>query len=194
MVFSKFITKLIRYFSNYGKFLEDVTRYRNTKIVEHEKLEQYCKKAMYISHNDLEMEDCTSSLTEVSLLKHKIKDERPVHVGLSILQYSKLRLLEFVDFLQLYLIEGAFKLCYCDTDSLCIATTKTVELSGKETLREKMEKIFLPIVKENRRQEFLAKWENEFVLSETIENSRKPGLMKGKNLFAQNMDFIHYIQ
>ena len=139
---------------------------------------------MYISHNDLEMEDCTSSLTEVSLLKHKIKDERPVHVGLAILQYSKLRLLEFVDFLQLHLIEGAFKLCYCDTDSLCIATTKTVRLSGKETLREKMEKIFLPIVKENRKEEFLAKWEDEFVLSETIENSRKPGLMKGKNLFV----------
>ena len=170
-------------FSNYGKFLEDVTRHKKTKIVKHDSLEQYLKKAMYKDHTDLEMEDEESSLAEVSLLKHKIQDDRPVHVGLAILQYSKLRLLEFVSFLEKYLEEGSFKLCYCDTDSLCVATTKTANLTGEESLKEKMSNIFLPIVKSSLKEEFLSKWGEEFVLEETIENSRQPGLMKGKFQF-----------
>ena len=135
---------------------------------------------MYLNHTDLEMEDNESTLSEVSMLKHKIYDDRPIHIGLSILQYSKLRLLEFVSFLETFLMPGSFKLCYCDTDSLCVATTKTTFLTCTETLKEKMSKIFLPIVREEMKDAFLAKWTDEFVLEETIENARKPGLMKGK--------------
>ena len=142
---------------------------------------------MYKDHTDLEMEDEESSLAEVSLLKHKIQDDRPVHVGLAILQYSKLRLLEFVSFLEKYLEKGSFKICYCDTDSLCVATTRTKIITGEENLKEKMSNIFLPIVKSNMKEEFLSKWAEEFVLEDTIENSRKPGLMKGK------LNFISFI-
>ena len=166
-------------FSNYGKFLEDVRRHKKTKIVSHDCLEKYCKKAMYLDHTDLEMEDNESTLSEITMLKHKIQDDRPVHIGLAILQYSKLRLLEFVSLLEDFLEPGSFKLTYCDTDSLCVASTKTDLLTGEESLEEKMSKIFLPIVKTEMREEFLIRWRNEFVLEETIDNSRKPGLMKG---------------
>ena len=41
-----------------------------------------------------------------------IRDRKPVHVGLAILQYSKLLLLRFVDFLRRFLEEDSYSLVY----------------------------------------------------------------------------------
>ena len=41
-----------------------------------------------------------------------LTDRKPVHVGLAILQHSKLLLLEFIDFLREYLEENSYSLVY----------------------------------------------------------------------------------
>ena len=41
-----------------------------------------------------------------------IKDRKPIHVGLAILQQSKLLLLRFVDFLKEFLVPGSYSLVY----------------------------------------------------------------------------------
>ena len=41
-----------------------------------------------------------------------VRDRKPVHVGLAILQYSKLLLLQFVDFLRKYLEKDSYSLVY----------------------------------------------------------------------------------
>ena len=40
------------------------------------------------------------------------KDDKPSHVGLAVLQLSKLLLLQFIYMLEEHLIEGAFKILY----------------------------------------------------------------------------------
>ena len=164
--------------SNYGKLLEDPSRHNRVKMIPNEKLEVYAKKAMYKGHIDHETEDQESVLTEVTMMKQKILDDRPIHVGLAILQLSKLKLLTFVNFLEKYLDKNAFKICYVDTDSVALATTRTRSLSGKETLEGKLRKIFLPMISPDKQENFLKEWGKEFVLKDTIQNSRTPGLMK----------------
>jgi hypothetical protein len=53
-----------------------------------------------------------SGIHEVNMQQHKVIDSKPVHVGISILQYSKMMMLEFVDFLRNYLIPGSYVLVY----------------------------------------------------------------------------------
>ena len=76
---------------------------------------------------------------------------------------------------------------YLDTDSLTIATTMTANVSEMEQmeargekldLRAHMENVFLPIVKKDRLDEFKRVWGNWLVLSNTIEEKKKPGKLK----------------
>jgi hypothetical protein len=77
--------------------------------------------------------------------------------------------------------QGSYKLLYCDTDSMTqIGFTKTIRLVKSDTLRQKLEKMFFPIVKPEKMAYFQSEWGNYFVLDDFIEQKRKPALLKSK--------------
>ena len=192
-LFFRQIFFLFLLFSAYGKFIEDPSRYTNNHFVAPEKAINYQKKAMFRTLNEFILDDESLELVEVQMNKAKIEDNKAICIGSAILQYSKLRFLQFVYFLEKYLNEGSYRFLYADTDSIGIGTSKTKKIDENDTLLEKMKKIFIPIVKPSLKEEFLSKWQDYFVLDDTIEQKRKPGLLKSKNTFSFN-NFVYYIQ
>ena len=132
--------------SAYGKFIEDPRKHTQTSIIPPEKIDRRMKRPMYKSHIVLSNKDNNMDLMEVTMNKQRIEDSRPCHIGFAILQLSKLKLLQFVYFMEHFLERDSYRICYVDTDSVCFATTKTDELHQGEQLSDKLRKIFLPIV------------------------------------------------
>ena len=60
------------------------------------------------------------------------------------------------------------------------AFTKTQSLTGNENVREKLLKVYLPIVKPDKLNKFLAEMSTYFVMDESIDQTRCPGLLKSK--------------
>jgi len=131
--------------------------------------------------------------------QRKVNDDKLVHVGVTILQESKLLFLKFVDFLRQYLVPGSYETVYCgkpikqlyspsnsfilDTDSLCLSTTKTgfIQLNDQglpQSRKQEMESVFFPIVKNGMLEKFKSEWTKWFVLSNKIEDEKRPGLLK----------------
>ena len=52
-----------------------------------------------------------------------------------------------------------------------------------------MEAMFFPIVKEGKLDEFKEKWSQWFVLSDTIEDEKKPGILK-EEFCTQNGEIV----
>ena len=78
------------YIIGYGKCAEDVTRHKNTLLFGPDKdLESYFKKATYQNYEEIESEDGTV-IKELTMNKKRIWDDKPVQVGIAILQWSKL--------------------------------------------------------------------------------------------------------
>ena len=48
------------------------------------------------------------------------------------------------------------------------------------TRKEKMEGVFLPIVRPDKKTQFLSQWHKWFVLSDSVEEKRFPGKLKSK--------------
>ena len=71
-----------------------------------------------------------------------------------------------------------------DTDSLTIAVTKSVKRERKinekgeydQCRGEMMSDVFLPMVKEELKSEFLLEWEKWLVLSNSIIDEKTPGI------------------
>ena len=59
------------------------------------------------------MAECTNQ-------KKRVKDSKPIHMGVAILQEAKLLFMEFMFFMFTHLQPGSFKNLYCDTDSIAI--------------------------------------------------------------------------
>ena len=58
-----------------------------------------------------------------------------------------------------------------------MSTTKTETITG-DTLREKLEKIFFPIVQDGNLDKFKSEWENWLVLTNEVEDQKMPGKLK----------------
>ncbi|CAG5104401.1 Oidioi.mRNA.OKI2018_I69.chr1.g1235.t1.cds [Oikopleura dioica] len=160
----------------YGKMGEIVDRPR-VNFCNEDQVARAAQKPHYKFSEPLTREDGDYELSQVTMEKAKILDDKPVVLAVAILQQSKLLFLRFVyDFLHKYLEKGSFKLNYCDTDSLAISTTKTAP-SG-ETRKSKTASTFLPIVKPHLRKAFLREWQDWFVIEDTTRNDKTPGLMK----------------
>ena len=56
--------------------------------------------------------ESNEGIHEVIMDQQTITDNKPVHVGVAILQHSKLMLLKFVEFLRTYLVSGSYALVY----------------------------------------------------------------------------------
>ena len=170
---------------------EQVKNQKSVELVQdHKRLAKKMKSPLYRRDNFLSTE-ADEGIFEVTMDQKRIVDNKPVHMGIAILQYSKLMLLEFVQFLRTYLKEGSYVLVYSgkliqcilfltlklDTDSLTLATTRTRPITGTTRLEE-MSNVFLPIVKEEKYEEFLQVWGRWLVLSNRIEEEKCPGKLK----------------
>ena len=83
--------RLLIFIQAYGKCAEDITRYRNTILTSDP--ERYVKyKRMARCVNELELISCDDDFCayEIQMKKTKVKDSKPVHIGVAILQHSKL--------------------------------------------------------------------------------------------------------
>ena len=92
---------------------EKVKDYTKTVYTNDEKkIKNLQRKPQFSDKNFLECENLTSGITEVISAQSRVIDNKPVHIGISILQYSKLMMLKFVSFLNQHLIKDSFSLVY----------------------------------------------------------------------------------
>ena len=72
------------------------------------------KKSNFKCSNEI-MDEHGNVFTEISSSKTTVTDDRPVHIGVTILMLSKLILLKFVFFIYDHVKKGAYRNIYCDT-------------------------------------------------------------------------------
>ena len=113
---------------------------------------------------------------EVVHSKRRVVDCFPLHCGNAILQQSKLHFLSFIMFMHKHLVPNAYRYAYADTDSICLATTKTGDPG--DTIESNMRALFDPILREGMADSFYRDWGVWFVLNDTIDERRAPGKLK----------------
>ena len=75
---------------------------------------------------------------------------------------------------------GSFRACYADTDSMCLALTRSIKVDENDDLETRLRKIFDPIVRPDRRNVWEQTWRDWFVTTTDVEDQRKPGKLKGE--------------
>ena len=103
--------------SGYGKTITNVDRHRDVS---------YCtEKAASLMVNDKrfrQLEIVVDDAYEVEMNKKTVKYTLPVHVGFFVLQYAKMRMLQFYyDFIIRYVERPLFQYCEMDTDNAYLA-------------------------------------------------------------------------
>ena len=97
---------------NYFKCIERVDTYTKTSIVtQSSSLKKKIISPLFRTHAFLSNENGEGVHEVISDIANST-DRKPVHVGLAILQHSKLLLLRFIDFLREFLEEGSYSLVY----------------------------------------------------------------------------------
>jgi hypothetical protein len=93
---------------------ERVSEYTSTKLVaDPTKLKKFSESPFYKNDSFLTTEEGNMGIHEFVMEQRRVTDDKLVHVGVAILQHSKLMFLEFVQFLRDYLIPGSYKTVYC---------------------------------------------------------------------------------
>ena len=105
--------------SGYGKTITNVDRHRNVN---------YCTKktASRLINNKRfrQLEIVVNDAYEIEMSKRTVTYTLPVHVGFFVLQYAKMRMLQFYyDFIDIYVERPLFQYCEMDTDSAYLALT-----------------------------------------------------------------------
>ena len=180
------------YQRSYGKLGENIQKYSKTVIGDDCKLQKMQASPFYQTVNFLTMENGDTDLNEISMKPKKVYDDKPVPMAAAILSNSKLHFLKFIyNVVYKYFIPGAFKLCYCDTDSIAIgillnmflilfyllAFTET-QKPFDDSRRANMASVLLPVIKPDKVDEFLMIWDLWFVLDDTVEDEKTPGKLK----------------
>ena len=103
--------------SGYGKTITNVDRQRGVN---------YCTgKAASLMINDRRFRQpdvVVDDVYELEMNKKTVTYALPIHVGFFVLQYTKMRMLQFYyDFINRYLERPLFQYCEMDTDSACLA-------------------------------------------------------------------------
>ena len=93
---------------------------RNKVIVgDDRRLQRLSKNPLFKSDIAIAKESGESDFIEIEMQPQKVIDDKPLAMGVAILQHSKLLFLRFVyDVLWKFIKPGSIKLNYCDTDSL----------------------------------------------------------------------------
>ena len=79
-----------------------------------------------------------------------------------------------------HLVPGSFRACYADTDSMCLALSRSIPLDESDSIETSLRKLFDPIVRPEMKQSWEAKWKSWFVTTNDVEDQREPGKLKGK--------------
>ena len=97
----------------FGKTMEDVRKHRDIKLVTTDK-----KRSKLVSEPNYHTMNCISeNLSIIEMRRTKEKMNKPIYLGLSILEISKLLMYEFwYDYMKPKYDDNV-KLCYMDTDS-----------------------------------------------------------------------------
>ena len=80
-------------------------------VTDPKKLVKHTKQPLFKSFAFLRTES-GAGFHEIIKKQRIVTDSKPVHLGLAILQHSKLLLLRYVDFLRTYLEKGSYALVY----------------------------------------------------------------------------------
>lgn len=92
---------------------EKVKNYTKTVFTnDAKKIKKLQRKPQFDQINFLECEDTEKGITEIISAQSRVVDNKPVHIGICILQYSKLLMLKFVEFLNAHLEKDSFSLVY----------------------------------------------------------------------------------
>ena len=78
------------------------------------------KSRLFQDVTNMALEDGNIEEFEVKMDIKNVFDDKPITIGLAILQYSKMLFLQFVYFLADHLEPNSFRLVYGDTDSIGI--------------------------------------------------------------------------
>ena len=106
--------------SGYGSLIMDQTKHRNVQYIQGER--DTCLKVNDPLFTKLECLDQEDEMYEVEMAKRKINLDLPIQLGYFILQYAKLRMLEFYfNFMDKYVDRSDFEYCEMDTDSAYMA-------------------------------------------------------------------------
>ena len=98
----------------FGKTMENVRKHRDIKLVKTD-----CKKNKLVSEpNYHTMKLIAENLSIIEMKKVKVKMNKPIYLGLSILEISKIIIYEFWYDYKKRKYGDMVKLCYTDTDSL----------------------------------------------------------------------------
>ena len=145
----------------------------------------------------LDMENGEHEAVEITMTPKKVYDNKPIPMAAAILSNSKLHFLKFIyEVVYEFFVPGSFRLCYCDTDSIAIgnkyfsilyniiwiAFTESEEPEDPSR-RANMLSVLLPVVKPEKRENFLTIWEKWFVTEDTVEDEKFPGKLKSKDIF-----------
>ena len=124
--------------SSYRSVLMDKTKHTNVKyLTSKSKMTKIINSCTFKG-----MEELNYNIFEVETYKNCLKLDTPVQIGFFILQYAKLRMLEFYhDCILKYFKPNSFELTETDTDSIYMAINKdTIDECIKETYKKKFEK------------------------------------------------------
>ena len=100
----------------FGKTMEDMRKHRDIKLVITEK-----RRNQLVTETNYHAIKCFSeNLLAMEMKKRKVKMNKPIYLGLSILEISKILMYEFwYDYMKPKYGDNV-KLCYMDTDSFII--------------------------------------------------------------------------
>ena len=171
--------------SGYGKCAEDVEKHSNTCLIPAGKdISQWLKRVLYKDHCVIDNEEGEAGAFEITCDKSNIEDSKPVHIGVCILQWSKLIFLKLMFYLFNHLEPGSFRSVYADTDSMCLALTKSRPVEN-DTEEEKYRALFDPIVRPDMRDSWESTWKDWICTTTEVEDIRTPGKFKCEFLFRR---------
>jgi len=149
--------------SSWGRLCMRMDKRFNTIFIRSSQLSTHERDFLFREKFEL-FSEYPIDLFEVQKNRRSIKDSVPTHVSLFILQEAKLRMLEFLFVLYNFLRPGSFRLCYTDTDSYIFALEDDID----------------KLVVENKKGEWLKVKPDWFVVDDSLEQKRRPGLIKSE--------------
>ena len=120
----------------FGKAMENVRKYRDIKLVKTDKKRN--KLVSELNYHTMKLTD--DNLAIIEMRKIKVKMNKSIYLGLSILDISKITMYEFwYDYVKSK-YEDRARLCYMDTDSFVINTrTKDFYKDIAENIKERFD-------------------------------------------------------
>ena len=117
----------------YGRTMMDKSKHTKLSFVKQENLSNHVNNPFLKKYDEL-----NEQIFEVEKKHKKIVHDLPIQIGLAVYSYAKLRMLEFWEFINTYLVNDMYQLMEMDTDSLYIAfAADTIDDCVKPELSEK---------------------------------------------------------